>query len=378
MVALEVILVVSAAVYCAYAVAFAVGLRRPFLARSDATPFVSVVIAARDEEGCIGGCLADLSQQDYPPHRYEVLIVDDASADSTADIVLAHSRQFPQIRLLHVGDRFVGLAAKKRPLSVGIREAGGEIILTTDADCRVPRTWISGIVACYTPEVDGVIGFSQVKQRGAPLGVLGRLQAFDFLTLMSAAAGSANLGLPLAASGQNLSYRRCWFDRVGGFRDIGHRASGDDVLLVQLLRRGGARQIVFAQDPGTYVTTVRSEALGGLWQQRRRWASNALYLRHLNLRFFGYVAAVFLVNLLPPVLLAAGAPLAGWAIPAGCWSAKVVADALVAVRGAGAFGRSDLLCMFPLWELLQTPYTVLIGLAGSLAGFSWKGRRLPH
>ena len=52
--------------------------------------------------------------------------------------------------------------AKKRPMAVGIQEARGEIILTTDAACRVPPTWISGTVACFEPVVGAVVGFSQI------------------------------------------------------------------------------------------------------------------------------------------------------------------------------------------------------------------------
>ena len=96
-----------------------------------------------------------------------------------------------------------------------------------------------------------VIGFSQLTSRS----FFDRLQAYDFLTLMTAAAGTVGLGIPLAASGQNFAYRKCLFEKVGGFRDIAHRPSGDDVLLLQLLRQAWDGRIAFAADPGTYATT---------------------------------------------------------------------------------------------------------------------------
>jgi hypothetical protein len=43
------------------------------------------------------------------------------------------------------------------------------------------------------------------------------VQAFEFLTLVTAMAGSAKLGFPLGATGHNLAYRREAFERVGGY-----------------------------------------------------------------------------------------------------------------------------------------------------------------
>ena len=44
-------------------------------------PFISVVVAARNEEATIADCLSVLAIQDYPD--YEVVVVDDGSTDST-------------------------------------------------------------------------------------------------------------------------------------------------------------------------------------------------------------------------------------------------------------------------------------------------------
>lgn len=369
------VLLLSTLLYVGAAVAFTVGISRIRAGSGKHQPFVSVVVAARNEEAYIGNCLQGLARQTYPKDRYEILVVNDASEDRTSDIVAGMAATCPHIRLLKVGCEFPHLAAKKRPMSLGIREARGEIILTTDADCRVPETWIAGVVACFEPNVGMVIGFSQVKSAGCPLTVFERLQAFDFLALMAAAAGGAGCGLPLAASGQNLAYRKACFDRVGGFRKIGHRPSGDDVLLLQLMRRECRQQIVFSASPGTYVSTWRTETPGGFWQQRRRWASNAAYQFWLNRPFFVYIVAVFLVNLLAPFGLIAGTMPGGRVLPLVCGCAKCLADLALTWKGASVFGRADLMPVLPAWEMLQAPYTVLIGIAGSVSGFTWKERR---
>ncbi len=367
-------LLVSTAIYLGAAVAFLIGLRRknrPACAHS--RPFVSVVVAARNEAEYIADCLAGLVNQTYPADRYEVLVVDDGSTDPTPLISAGYSARHSRVRNIEVTDAFQHMAAKKRPLSEGIRAARGSIILTTDADCAVPNTWIAGMVSQLEAGADVVIGYSQVKTDQDRLMPVERLQAFDFLALMSASAGAANLGMPLAATGQNLGYRKALFERVDGFEKVAHCPSGDDVLLLQLFRRAGAK-VAFANHPDTFVNTRRSESMAGFWTQRRRWASNARNVVTLNPVFFVYLANVFLLNLLIPAATILGVGEQAYGLPLACFAVKTLADLGVVWKGARLFGRTDLLPVLPVWELLQIPYTVLVGLSGTFGSFVWKDR----
>ena len=336
--------------------------------RTAETPFISIVIAARNEADYIGLCLHSLKQQTYPSDRFEILVVDDDSTDDTSQIV--SSTCLDNLHLLSVDNSFPEMAAKKRPLSVGIHRARGEWILTTDADCTVPPTWVASMASYMEADIGVVIGFSQLTSRS----FFDRLQAYDFLTLMAAAAGAAGLGMPLAASGQNFAYRKGLFEKVGGFRDIAHRPSGDDVLLLQLLRQAWDGRIAFAADPDAYATTHRPETPASLWQQRKRWASNAAYQLRLNPIFFSYIAVVFFINALIPAAFVISMTDGTYTLPLICWGAKILVDLFVAGKGIHIFKRIDLLIIFPLWEIIQIPYTILIGLAGTLRGFAWKGR----
>jgi len=369
-------LLATTAIYCCVALSFLVGLFRvPQSKSATSQPPISVVIAARNEATFIGALLDDLRNQTYPTDRFEVLVVNDASTDETAAIVNRHAEQHANVQLLHVGDAFPQMAAKKRPMSVGLQAAQGEWIVTTDADCRVPPTWLAAMATYMHPNVGAIVGFSQLKTPNADLSPFERLQAFDFLTLMGAAAGAVGIGFPLAASGQNLAYRKSLFERVGGFQSIAHRPSGDDVLLLQLLRRARGGRIGFAIAPESFVSTWRSETPSSFWQQRRRWASNAIVQLRLNPAFFAYIACVFAANGLILFGLIAATITGKVQIPLACWFAKAVIDLLMAAKAAHVFGRADLLVSFFLWEILQAPYTVCVGLLGTLRGFTWKERR---
>ena len=61
-------------------------------------PLVSILVPARDEARTIARCVISLARQDY--RRCEVLVLDDASEDATAEIVDRVARRYPQVRLL--------------------------------------------------------------------------------------------------------------------------------------------------------------------------------------------------------------------------------------------------------------------------------------
>ncbi len=370
-----VFLIVVTVIYISGLYLFFIGLFFPRSGQADKRPIVSVVIAARNEEKNISQCLSGISQQTYPFEFYEVIVVSDNSIDRTDEIISAYANKFKNIRLLRIDGLAEGITPKKNAIRQGIYASKGEIILTTDADCLVKPTWIENMVTYFTDKVGMVVGFSQFGEKGQPQSLLENLQAMDFLSLMSTAAGSCNVGWPLAASGQNLGYRRCVFDEVGGFARIGHRVSGDDVLLLQLVNRKTRWKIVFASDAGTFNITRPEKTLKRLINQRTRWASNGPYQIRLNFPFFLYILNAFLMNFL---VLGGGILALAGIFPIKLISAvfllKVLSEYLITVKGAQNFQRADLLKFFPLWMILQIPYVVLVGILGSWGNFSWKDR----
>ena len=372
---LHAVLGVSTGVYVLGVLWFASGMRRTSGVKGG-EPTVSVVLSARDEAACIGLCLGDLLAQTYPREAYEVVVVDDGSTDGTAEVVGKVVECGAAVRLLHSADGGGRAGCKKAALSLGIGAARGEIILTTDADCRLPPTWVRSMVNCFGPDVGMVAGFSQIGNPGGVQGVRQGWEAVDFLCLMASAAGSAGHGHPMGASGQNLAYRKLAFDQVGGFRRVQHRASGDDVLLLHLIRRLTAWRVEFAAEPGAHVVHPFSSSWRELLSRRTRWASNAPYQLHMDPLFFVYLLGTFGSGLLLAALCVL-VPVMGWspAVLGAAWGARALAEGILCSRAARFFGRPDLLRYFPLWGLSQPFYTVLTGALGVLGRFDWKGRR---
>ena len=375
-------LAICAVVYVAGLLWFALGAFRPRVPPPPTggdPPSVAVVVAARDEAGRVEACLEALSAQTHPAERYEVVLVDDGSSDGTGDLARAAARRLdgegPRIRVLDGRERCGSAGSKKAALAHGISHSDADLILTTDADCSVPRTWVAAMSGAFSRDVGAVVGFSQIGRRGAVGGVLARWEALDFLQLMTAAAGSCALGHPMAATGQNLAFRRSAYDQVGGYGSILHRVSGDDVLLLQLIRRAGRWRVYFCDDPGSHVVHPPSAGLGGFLSQRARWASNAPCQSRLDPAFFVYILGTFGLSLgltISPLLWIAGALTP--AQTGSLWLAKAGAELGLALIGAARFGRGDLLGILPLWVLLHPLYTTVVGGLGSLGFFRWKGR----
>ena len=99
-----------------------------------APPLVSIIVPARNEAENITTCLQTLLATCY--QNWEIIVVDDASVDGTADIVRAIAAQNDRVRLVE-GDRLPeGWLGKSWACWQGYKAASGEILLFTDADTR--------------------------------------------------------------------------------------------------------------------------------------------------------------------------------------------------------------------------------------------------
>lgn len=113
------------------------------------SPRFSVVIPAYNEADFIGACLDSLARQDFPG-SWEIIVVDNNSADSTADV--ARSRG---VRVAH--EPRLGVCAARQ---CGTSLAAGEIVVSTDADTVFDCGWLTRIDQAFRddPELVAVAG----------------------------------------------------------------------------------------------------------------------------------------------------------------------------------------------------------------------------
>jgi len=334
------------------------------------TPSVSVIIAARNEEENIGFLLDDLLNQDYPTQKLEIVVVDDCSDDNTKCIV----KEFIVIdKRVHLTETLFSKSPyshKKRAVHEGILSSAGEIIMTTDADCRVPPDWVRNKVKFFVPGIDLVAG--DVIIEGSR--VLGWLEAVELTGIQTMAAGLMNARFPVTCTGANLAYRRAAFERVNGFEGVGHIVSGDDDLLMQKIAHEQPSRVVFISGKKTAAYSRAVDSPGEFFTCRTRWASKisrypsigAVVLLSLFFAFFTVV---------PVWLIAALFGVFGFGPLAWGFGMKLAGDILLTFYGVTKIRRLELMLIFPFAEVLHIPYIIGVTLKGFYGSFEWRGRR---
>jgi poly-beta-1,6-N-acetyl-D-glucosamine synthase len=225
--------------------------------KNDSSPQikVSAIVAVRNEEENIKMLLTSLLSQDYPSQLLEIIIVDDHSTDSTLRLIeefILQKKESQNLKLFSLaeGDG----SGKKAAINTGIRGSGGELIVITDADCTAGSSWISTLVSYYTehhPQM--ILGPVSMTDGGS---FFGKLQALEFMSLISSAAGSCSAGFPILANGANIAFTRQAYDSCRGFSGNVQFPSGDDMfLMMSIKRKFGAKSIHFLKSVETIVFT---------------------------------------------------------------------------------------------------------------------------
>ncbi len=340
-------------------------------------PFISVIIPTRNEETTIERCLQSVFACTYPPHRFEVIVVNDLSTDRTVERIQAFTRTLSpedrkRLKLLHMPENLRRTRAhKKRAVHKGIAHARGTWIVTTDADCTVPSEWLSTLSRYFQKNVyvvSGPVAFTHQTQSE-------RIMALEFLGLVGVGAGCIGIGKPILCNGANLAYRRDIFYEVGGFRDIDHLTSGDDELLMQKIAARFPRSVTFCAHPEALVWTSPPHSLRAFLEQRKRWASKGARYPSKKLVVLNAGLFLFFLSLGTTAILS---PFIPTLFPyfLGTLSLKALAEYLFLRRISQHFGLQHLLRVFLPAQLLHIPYILYAAIAGSLFPYEWKDREI--
>ena len=333
---------------------------------------VSILVAARNEQDNISACLDSLLQQDYPRDRLEIIVIDDDSEDSTAEIVKNYAARHSFVRLISLEPCPPNVSPKKRALQVGVAAADGEIIFMTDADCRVSPDWIATTMTCFEEEVGVVVGYVGFEAESEK-SVFHKIQSLEFIGLTLAGIGSIGAGDPIIANGANLAFRKSTFNEVGGYRGESHVISGDDDLLLQKIDKNTDWKITATISPPTFVYTEPIDDFHGFINQRIRWASKGFIYKKRSLVLFLIATYLFYLLLFTSLPFAIRF-LFYYPYPAVAFGIKLLVDFIFIRKATSLVKRKDLLKYFLITDFFQIPYILYVGFTGILGKFKWKGR----
>jgi len=326
----------------------------------------SIIIPARNEEKTIARLLSALQSQEYPAENFEIIVVNDDSDDATAAI----ASSFDGVTLLHKTGEILN-SHKKRALELGIAQAKYEYIVTTDADCMPPPTWLRSLSIRFAQTHSVMVVAPVVIDCNSSSVQL--FQAIDFMVLQGITGAAIEGRLMSMCNGANLAYKKSVFEEVNGFKGIDAIASGDDMLLLHKVWQKYPTGISYLKSTRAIVSTAAMNSWGAFFQQRVRWASKSLVYE--DKRITMVLLLVYLFNLSFFALAILGfAEYRNWVVLVGLLVLKTIIEFPFFHSVAVFFNKQWSLKYFPLFQPMHIAYTVISGLFSQFGKYNWKGR----
>lgn len=250
----------------------------------------SIVIPFRNEAKNLPNLLQSISNLDYSKELFEVIFVDDFSEDNSVKIIEEFFK--PNKSIIFKNNR-VSNSPKKDAISTAIHQAKHDWIVTTDADCKLPKKWLQTLDTFIQKEQPNMV-VSSVNYE-VNNSFLHRFQLLDFLSLQGTTIGGFGLENPFLCNGANLAYQKNIFKQLNGFDGNNHIVSGDDVFLFEKFLKHDKNSVRFLKSKDAIVTTYPVNSWSDLVQQRVRWASKTSQVSLSSTKIVGIL--VFLMNL---------------------------------------------------------------------------------
>lgn len=335
----------------------------------------SVIIPFRNEAENLPELLASIKTLNYSKKHYEFIFVDDDSNDNSSQIILntlsLKDTQIKESNIKVIQNVRISNSPKKDAIVSAIKVAKHNWIVTTDADCVLPKFWLDTF--------NSFINKKPCKMIVAPVtyhytnSFLKRFQLLDFLSLIGATIGGFGIGKPFLCNGANLAYNKDLFLKLNGFNGNSNIASGDDIFLLQKVIKHNKNDVQFLKSTTAIVKTKAQPTLKSLISQRKRWAAKTSSYNSIFGKLVGLI--VFLMNaiLVCYFLLF----LFGWLQFSPLFYVfiiKSLTDFLLIFKTAHFFKQENELSSFIFSAFIYPFFSVYIACISMFTKYKWKGR----
>ncbi|MBV4419791.1 glycosyltransferase family 2 protein [Clostridium tyrobutyricum] len=244
-------------------------------------PFVSIMVPAHNEEKVIGRTVKSLLQLEYPEDKYEIIIINDNSSDSSSEILDELKRDNPDRNLIVINtDSTTGGKGKSNALNIGFEKSKGDFLVIYDADNTPEKKAVKYLLETILSDdrLGAVIGKFRCRNRKKNL--LTKFINIETLTFQwMAQAGRWQFMKLCTIPGTNFVIRRSLIEKMGGWDP---NAVTEDTEISFRLYRMGYRikfmplSVTWEQEPQT---------LRVWFKQRSRWAKGNVYVLVKNFKF---------------------------------------------------------------------------------------------
>ena len=302
--------------------------------KSAQRPFVSVVVAAKDEQENIERCVRSMLAQEYD--NFEMIVCNDRSSDRTAEIVEVIAREDSRVRLINITHLPEGWGGKNNAMQTGIKEARGEWICMIDADCeQTSRRSLSAAVEHALDSGSDLLSVLPVlEMKGFWENVVQPVCGGVMIIWFHPDKVNSPRYPNAYANGAFMLMRREAYDAIGGHAAV-RTCVNEDMHMAALVKQAGLKLRV-VRNVDLY--TVRMYT--SLKQIFRGW-SRIFYGTFVTFKRIAVSLAVLtIVSMLPYTLAALGWSMAlGDAQPQAWWWACAIAATIAVALQMGVMVR---------------------------------------
>lgn len=332
----------------------------------------TVIIPFRNESKNLPSLLGSLAKINYPKKLFEVLLVNDDSSDDSVQLIQSFLKEYPSLPLRILQNEWNSASPKKDAITTAINQSQFDWILTTDADCILPKTWLQ-TYNTYIIENEPIFIAGLVSYQNKE-GFLHQFQQFDWMSLVGVTIGSFGWQKPLLCSGANLGYSKQAFLKVDGFKGNDQVASGDDVFLLHKMQNAYSGKVSFLNAEEAIVTTKSESTWQALYHQRIRWAAKTSKIPNLFITFIGIQIA--LTNLLLLSLLSISLFIETAAFYLGIFFIiKLLVDWLLVEKAARILKQKVNFLFWLLSSIWYPFFSVSVLFISLFSSYTWKGRK---
>lgn len=341
-----------------------------------ATKF-SIIVPFRNEAENLPRLLLSLSNLKYPSTHFEIILVNDESEDNSLQACFHFKRTHPELQFSVINNRRKTNSPKKDAIVTAIELSRFDYIVTTDADCEVPNSWLRLFNECILQTdaklIAAPVSFFKVNAlKEQFLNYLIAFQELDFMSLQAAGISGFGLKHPFMCNGANLCYEKQAFYEAAGFDGNSEISSGDDVFLLQKFNKLNFKT-EFLKSDKAIVFTKPQGSISQLYAQRIRWAAKTSAYTSLLPKLIGL--CVLLMNLLIIITIVLSLlQLIPYQALLFSFILKFIADLGLIYFSANFFSKKYILSHY-LWSSIVYPFfSTSVALLSIFSGFTWKGR----
>ena len=238
----------------------------------DSWPYISLLVAAKNEESVIGDLVESLLHIDYPASRYDLWMIDDNSSDRTPQILDNLARKYPRLNVVNRGPEAKG--GKSGALNLVWPKTKGDILAVFDADAQVPENLLRQVVPMFNDAKTGAVQVRKAIDNASTnfwtKGQKAEMALDSYMQERRIAIGGIG---ELRGNGQFV--RKLAIAQCGGWNE--ETITDDLDLTIQLHLRQWNIGLLFTPAVGEEGAT---NAIA-LWHQRNRWAEGG-FQRYLD------------------------------------------------------------------------------------------------